>query len=122
MVFVELINLTPFSVLPPTTLCSESEVVVDGFFVSANIEADLGTCTPFFNAELLCLFSFCFGKKIELRVQLLGFVLKLVNTKFVVVSVLVFPLIVGLDIQNLHEGANLNIREVVTQTGVGHVS
>lgn len=51
----------------------------------------------------------------ETRVELLSFILVIMDTKFVVMGMFVLPLVVGLHIQNLHEGTKLNITEIVAQ-------
>lgn len=87
---------------------SESVVHVNGL-LSANSYLDFGAFSPFF-----CLYSFgslslFFRQNVESRVQLLAGVLVVVNTELVVVSGSILPLSVGLNIEYLHELANLNL-------------
>lgn len=121
MVFVELISLTPIhsqviSVTEKGVYASESEVVVEGTLVSTHVEANLSTSAPFANALLLSLLALGFRKDVELGIELLSLVLVVVNTQFVVVSVLVLPLVVRLYIQDLHELIQLDVAEVVSQS------
>lgn len=118
MVFVELRNLfTPTIPLPIIPLSSESVLSASGDLV-ADLDLDLGASSPLGNADLGSGLALDLRQDVELGVQLLGLVLVSVCAQLVVVGRLVLPLLVRLDVQHLHEVANLDLREVLAQTAL----
>ena len=97
--------------------CSEPEVVVQGaWLVRGHLEADFSALAPLANALLLSFLALLLRQDVELGIQLLRLILVVVGAELVVVGVRVLPLVVRLDVKHLHEGADLYLAEVLSQT------
>jgi hypothetical protein len=116
MVFVELTNLNrpSFSCFFLLLAHSETSVDVRGLLL-AEVELDLGASAPLFGLAAFGLLALELGQVVEVGVQLLRVVLVVVHAQLVVVSGLVLPLAVGLDREQLHEGANFDLVVVLHQ-------
>ena len=105
MVFVEQNN---------TSLCNlnrprSEPVLVAHWLVLARVDLDLLTETPRRRRLALGFLALLLAEDVEHGVELLGLVLVGVQAELVVEDVLVLPVAVGFDVQNLHEGIDLNV-------------
>ena len=82
---------------------------------AADFEFDLGALSELFDCDFLGVSALDFGQEMEVGVELLGVVLVGVGAELVVVDGGVLPLLVGLYVQELHEGVKLNFIEFVSQ-------
>lgn len=114
-------TLMPLLLSPrAATPCSEPIVVVGGSLGVADLELDLCAFSELFNGDLFGVLTLDLSQQVESGIEVLGIVFVGVGTKFVMVHGGVLPLLVGLNVQKLHEAIEFHLVELVAEVLAVH--